>query len=32
MEVECIEPELYLAGDPELAGRFADLVGALAAP
>jgi glutathione synthase/RimK-type ligase-like ATP-grasp enzyme len=31
MEVECIEPELYLAGDRELAGRFADAVGALAA-
>jgi hypothetical protein len=26
MEVECIEPELFLAGDPEIAGRFADAV------
>jgi glutathione synthase/RimK-type ligase-like ATP-grasp enzyme len=26
MEVECIEPELFLAGDRDIAGRFADAV------
>jgi hypothetical protein len=29
MEIECIEPELFLAGDAAAAGRFADAIAAV---